>query len=201
MQRLESLDLQSSPANFDQLVELARTSSALRIAFDSDWQINMNRSGKVAFFRQELFLLHGIEPYFSEETEDWSTHHTLAEILKESLSDPDVWDALSAVVSEIVRDNLPLLPETREWASGTIAGTISRPAVGRGPHPLKYSARNSMVVFFLSHLEKYGVPITENEATHKNQSACDAISEGLGNHFAVPSPKTLMNIWSNRSQN
>lgn len=197
-QKLQSLQ---EPLSFADLVELAKTSPALRIAFDTTWQTGMNRESKISYYKQEIFKLHGINPYFSETLVEPSSAHTLESVIDESQTDADVWDALSYAVSEIVRDGLPIEPTSRDWASEVIGGRRTRPKVRSGPHPLKHSARDLMVVYFLSELTRFRAPISENEATFRGQSACHAISEALSGYYTVPSPKTLMNIWSNRSQN
>jgi hypothetical protein len=57
------------------------------------------------------------------------------------------------------------MPASREWASDVIGGFCVKPNEKRGPHPLKYSARDMFVVVFLDKLSRMNVPITENEAT------------------------------------
>lgn len=199
--KLKNMHSVSGMLSFSDLVDLVRTAPALRVAFDTDWQVGINRMAKVNFYKANTFRLHGIRPFHIDHPYDVPKGMSLESISEESLVDADVWDGFSTAVSEIIRDNLPLLPASRLWASEVVSGERNRPKVKPGPHSLKHDARDTSVVSFLFELEQVGIQITENEATKNGKSACHAISEGLSGYYTVPSPKSLMNIWSSRSQN
>jgi hypothetical protein len=185
---------------FKEVVSLVRCSPTLRIAFDADWQIGVGRASKVGWVRQEVMRCHGeglhgpIEASATAESE-------LQGFIDESEIDPDYWDGIADAVSFLLTNRTPLLQPVIDWTSAAIVGLWTRPKETSGPHPLKHSPRDIMVTYFLNQMDKLGVPITENEATKMGESACHAISVGLAGHYTVPSAKTLMNIWSRRSQN
>jgi len=153
---------------FDELVDLALTATELRIAFDPMWQVGMNRASKVNFYRQETFKLHGIHPYVGCTDMPLTSALTLDQIAENSLIDADVWDGFSQAVSEVIRDNHAVSDVARDWASAVVGGYYQRPREKGGPHPLKHSARDTMLVAFLYKLDCCDIPITENEATLSN---------------------------------
>lgn len=126
------------------------------------------------FFVETLFGPSGIEPKFNQASE------FLSELLSEAKIDPLYYEAATMVCEKILRENPATMhPLLAMWSADVLAGHVVPPPKKKGPDPIKYTGRNSVVAFAVDALVEVGFSPTRNAASEP-VSACDYVSEAVG---------------------
>jgi hypothetical protein len=136
-------------------------------------------------------IRHGIPTFLDE----------LTSMIELAQTNSEAHDALCVFAAYCIELGSQLDVSLKAWLVQLLRGEIVRPKPKKGPFQFKNLNRDKCLILHLSCIERTGAKITENDGTFVGQSACHSVNEALSGRVDVPSPKTLMKIWSNRSQN
>ncbi|MFT6022501.1 MAG: hypothetical protein ACI9PY_000612 [Ascidiaceihabitans sp.] len=136
-------------------------------------------------------IRHGIPTFLDE----------LTSMIELAQTNSEAHDALCVFAAYCIELGSQLDVSLKAWLVQLLRGEIVRPKPKKGPFQFKNLNRDKCLILHLSFIEMTGAKITENDGTFVGQSACHSVNEALSGRVDVPSPKTLMKIWSNRSQN
>ncbi|MFD2739963.1 hypothetical protein ACFSUD_10315 [Sulfitobacter aestuarii] len=178
----------------------AETSPALRLAFSEGELWGFDEKGMKHVVALEIELSHGLKLHYLEKDkiERLDTYRVVKSAITAAEESLIYFDALVIACGRILDAGVQLHPQLQSWLVNYLLGRTTPPPPKRGPDPYPKLERNFLINHFLSHMEMLNYPITENEATFKDASACHAIHVALGAALDIPSVKRLMNIWSER---
>lgn len=106
-------------------------------------------------------------------------------------SDPVYFDALEIIYARLRDSGEDVPPELKEWRLDTLEDRRTRPK-GQPGAPSRFG-RDLLIWETISVLKRLGMSPTRNDATDKQESACDAVAEITGLDFS-----TVKKIWVDR---
>ena len=183
--------------SYEDVVNLAKVAPYLRMAFDNKFP--MNEDAVVMVLTKHVMVAHGFDPSNFREEFPMNYEAVIEAVVEESENSALHFRALRRSTANLLFADYELDPRLKHWAISFLRGNISEPQRKRGPSPYPAMERDDLIRFFLKDIDNLGYPITENEGSYRELSACHAIFQALSPYFEVPLPKTLMNIWSKRS--
>ncbi|MBV7410325.1 hypothetical protein [Maritimibacter sp. DP1N21-5] len=181
---------------FSEMVWLAKVAPHLKFAFENDLHISYRSTVKRA--AQGIAVTHGHNPT-DIPPEYQPTDRTFNGLVEAALEDRFWFDALRYAIATLIENDIPLCEQFAFFIADVLQDKVEIPSKRRGPDPFPIRERDFWIIQFLKDIEKLGGRITENEATFTENTACHAILEAWEGTPDLPTAKTLMNIWSRRS--
>ncbi len=196
----QEIRVSGSIISFADICELARHSPALNLAFGEKWGWGLNQETVKHFLAQDIERCHGLKLSFLEEGEidEPDPYQILKRAIIAAEESSVEFDALLIACGRILDAKVDLHPQLQCWLVNYLLQRVVPPPARRGPDPFPNRERDRYIIHFLKYIDELKYPITENEASFENLSACHAIHEIFSNHLEIPSVKRLMNIWSER---
>ncbi|MEZ5720929.1 MAG: hypothetical protein R3D59_04155 [Paracoccaceae bacterium] len=195
----DKLDTRASPPTYDEMVELARLSPDLRLAFEGDELTQLNYDKALHFHARDIAETHGYR-MSSQEPVFKPTEQTFKAFVEAAKVDRFHFDALKRATAWLIGEGIPLDANIAWWVRDYMLDRTEPPPRKRGPDEFKNRQRDFHIVWFLRQIEVLNGRITENDATATGETACDAVVEAWGGKYDVPEAKRLMNIWSERER-
>lgn len=197
--------------SYEEVCELAKLSMLLRWAFKTK---NGAERYDANAFRRDLVLdlekAHGLKGVLNANTrEDRAKDEVAIQFAIEDAAKSAIhFEALLLACGRILEYDVEghkrgwqpvgLHLDCQRWLSRYLQNQIETPQRQTGPDPYPTKDRDLFIIYFLREIQKLRYPVTENDGTHSETSACHAIVQAFDNHVDVPSAKRLMNIWSDR---